>query len=50
MSTLYLIHKIVEHADENEDILDHVEFLVIPVVNPGEMNECDELDTKKAAH
>lgn len=34
MSTLYFIHEIVEHSDEFDDILDELEFVVIPVANP----------------
>jgi hypothetical protein len=34
MSSLYLIHELVEHAYEFETLLEEIDFLVIPVANP----------------
>lgn len=34
MAAVYFIHEIVEHSYEFENILDAVEFVVIPVANP----------------
>lgn len=34
MSALYLMHNLVEKFEENADILDKVDWLVVPIVNP----------------
>lgn len=36
MSVLYMIHEIVEHDYEFVDLLANVDFVFIPVSNPGE--------------
>jgi murein tripeptide amidase MpaA len=34
MTALYIIHEIVEHSSEFTDILNKVNFVILPVANP----------------
>lgn len=35
MAAIYFIHEIVAHDYEYQDILPHLDFVIIPVANPG---------------
>jgi hypothetical protein len=35
MTAVYFIHEIVEHYYEFDAILNEIEFIVIPLANPG---------------
>lgn len=37
MVNLYLIHMLVEHHPEYSRFLEHVDFVFIPIANPGEL-------------
>lgn len=36
MTAMYILHEISAHAYEFEDLLNSLDFVIIPVANPGQ--------------